>query len=143
MIGYASEPRFRGGIRPLFGAENAGLTDHLAHHRKSARLVTPMTAKFGSRHMVDDSNLARIVHRLLTVRSQGDPTIEMIEFAVPNLRRMDELNRLGFDRWQHVASTLNRDQLELLTKIMIIAEREFNLVGRLSSSAHLAFSRIQ
>lgn len=79
--------------------------------------------------MHDELKLATIVNRLLAEECGGEPTIEMMEVAVPHLRRLDWINRFGFGAWERIASTLQTHQLGRLVKILIIAEREYDWLG--------------
>jgi hypothetical protein len=74
--------------------------------------------------------LTRILNLLASIRHDGDPTIGELLAAVPDLQKMDWINRFGPVRaWERVASDIQTDALEWLTKALVIAEREFDWVG--------------
>jgi hypothetical protein len=76
------------------------------------------------------AELVAILHRLLCVEADGNPTIANIEAAIPNLRRLDWINRFGrADAWLRIASGLSTDHLERLVRIFVVAEREYNWLG--------------
>ena len=58
------------------------------------------------------------------------PTIDELLAAVPDLQKMDWINLFGPARaWESVASDIQTDALEWLTKALVIAEREFDWIG--------------
>ena len=79
--------------------------------------------------MKGEADLVPILNRLMSVQYDGDPTIVGIEAAVPNLARMDWINCIFTASWAEIASSLPTDELERLTKILVIAEREYAWLG--------------
>jgi hypothetical protein len=71
-----------------------------------------------------------ILDRLLTVERSDEPTIAKIEAKLPDLRRLDWINRFGpADAWMQIAADLGTDELEWLIKILVVAEREYDWLG--------------
>lgn len=76
------------------------------------------------------ADLVAVLNRLTSVENDGDPTIASIQGAVPDLGRMDWINRFGpADAWAGIASGLDTKTLERLIKILVVAEREFEWLG--------------
>jgi hypothetical protein len=74
--------------------------------------------------------LTRTLNLLASIRHEDDPTIGELLAAVPDLQKMDWINRFGPARaWERVASDIETDALEWLTKALVITEREFDWVG--------------
>ena len=80
--------------------------------------------------MEEITALTRTLNLLASIRHEDDPTIDELLAAVPGLQKMDWINRFGPARaWESVASDIETDALEWLTKALVIAEREFDWIG--------------
>jgi hypothetical protein len=74
--------------------------------------------------------LTRTLNLLASIRHEDDPTIGELLAAVPDLQKMNWINRFGPARaWEIVASDIETDALDWLTKALVIAEREFDWIG--------------
>lgn len=80
--------------------------------------------------MKEKADLIAILNRLVSVECNGDPTLIAILRAVPNLQRLDWINRFGpAGAWSEVTSEFKTNELERLVKIIVVAEREFEWLG--------------
>jgi hypothetical protein len=80
--------------------------------------------------MEEITALTRTLNLLASIRHEDDPTIDELLAAVPDLQKMDWINRFGPARaWESVASNIQTGALEWLTEALVIAEREFDWIG--------------
>jgi hypothetical protein len=79
--------------------------------------------------MMSEAEVKWVLDRLTSIQREGDPGIAQLLAVVPELRRLDWLNRCGLRTWERIAAELRTDVLEWLTKVLVIAEREFDWVG--------------